>query len=90
VSCSIPLSWSAIATRPRVDHQTRGLIWTPLPDPVLTIEDARALAAEGRIFMATKHLDDRLVLLVKRAQIPDDGEEEDNCLIHHWTRSWSA
>jgi hypothetical protein len=57
---------------------------------VLTIKDARALAAEGRIFMATKHLDDRLVLLVKRAQIPDDGEEEDNCLIHHWTRSWSA
>lgn len=63
MSEDLPNAWTPIAQRPRgVDVR---LIWRALPHAVVSIEDAHALAAQGRITMANGHDENTVQLLIR-------------------------
>jgi hypothetical protein len=60
-----PAAWTAIAERPRQTEGSKLLRWRELPEPLLSPEDARALAEQGTILMANRHLPDRVELVIR-------------------------
>jgi hypothetical protein len=62
---SIPVTWTAIATRPRRARDRILLRWESLPDAPIGITEARNLAAAGELVMANRHTDEYVELVVR-------------------------
>jgi hypothetical protein len=60
-------NWTPIAFRPRRSPFQEPLVWSSLFGAPIDIEGAHRLRESGAIVMASKHTDDRVVLLVRRA-----------------------
>ena len=63
----LPHRWTPIAERSRDFRGRSLLVWEELPTRALSLSEAHALAAKGVILMASRHLPDRVELVVRPA-----------------------
>jgi hypothetical protein len=61
-------AWTVIAERPRRTTGFRSLIWSPIPWAPLDLDTAHQLRLQGVIYMANRHSDDRVELVVRPAR----------------------
>jgi hypothetical protein len=62
----MPNQWIPIGERPRsVTVATEQLTWTQVVNPILSIARAHELAEAGAVLLASRHDQDRIVLLVR-------------------------
>lgn len=61
----LPNQWTPIAERPRSAVATRQLTRTQAANPILTIAEARDLAATGAVLLANWHTDEKIILVVR-------------------------
>jgi hypothetical protein len=66
----VPMTFVAIATRPRKSRGGRNLVWTEIEDAPLKIADARNLERLGYITACCRHSDEQVEFLVKRRVEP--------------------
>jgi hypothetical protein len=62
---ALPMTWIAIATRPRNVFAANQLRWSELPGAVLSMSTARQMADRGLLVMANRHSPDVVTLVVR-------------------------
>jgi len=62
----LPVDWTPIAVRPRNPVQGADLVWSTLPGAPLDPRQAHDLLADNVLVMASRHMPDRVLLVVRR------------------------
>jgi len=70
----LPPCWTPIAFRPRHSRFQEPLLWSSVFEAPIDIEVAHRLRKAGAIIMASRHTDDRVVLVVRRAASSSRGQ----------------